>query len=147
MLTVKTRKTKKILDEVITHTSKKGVQIKESSYETGGMTGGKPETSSPYEFARDTVPTLNRIEELKNKTKENQTPENLPFPMQDTVRELADLYLKAQDIRNKARDAAVLPFFKGREAKLEHFRKKLNGIMVECKNLAAELKAFSLAPR
>jgi hypothetical protein len=67
--------------------------------------------------------------------------------MQDSIRELADLYLKAQDIRNKARDAAKLPFFKGREAKLEHFRKQLNGIMVACKKLATELSAFSLAPR
>jgi len=144
---VKTRKTKKILDEASTYTGKKRVQVKESSYETGSGGAQKPETASPYEFARDTVPTLNRIESLKNKTKENLTPESLPFPMQDSIRELADLYLKAQDIRNKARDAAKLPFFKGREAKLEHFRKQLNGIMVACKKLATELSAFSLAPR
>lgn len=144
---MKTKKTKKILDEVVTYTSKKRVQVKESSYETGNGGGGKPETTSPYEFARDTVPTLGKIEAIKNKTKENETPENLPFPMQDSIRELADLYLKAQDIRNKARDAAQLPFFKGREAKLESFRKQLNGIMVSCKKLATELSAFSLAPR
>jgi len=131
---VKPRKTKKILDE--------------SSFYTGSYSGQQaPETTSAYEFSKDSVPTLNKIEQLRNKDNGMGVPQELPFPFQDSVRELADLYLKAQDLRNKARDAANLPFFKGREAKLESFRGKLNGIMVECKKLATDLHNFSLAPK
>ena len=131
---MKPRKTKKILDE--------------ASFYTGSYSGQQsPETTSAYEFSKDSVPTLNKIEELRNKGNNMGVPQELPFPFQDSVRELADLYLKSQDLRNKARDAANLPFFKGREAKLEAFRSKLNGIMVECKKLATDLHNFSLAPK
>ena len=37
--------------------------------------------------------------------------------------------------------------FKGKEVELEQFRKKLNGIMVECKKLASSLNHFTLAPK
>ena len=74
-------------------------------------------------------------------------PQELPFPLQDAVRELASLFLTAQDLRNKARDAAKLPAFKGKEKKAIEFKNKLNGIMVECKKLATSLHDFSLAPR
>jgi hypothetical protein len=145
---VKPRKTKKILDEATSYTGKKRVKLKESSYYTGQYSGQQaPETTSAYEFSKDSVPTLNKIEKLKNKDNNLGVPQELPFPFQDSVRELADLYLKAQDLRNKARNAASLPFYKGREAKLEAFRKKLNGIMVTCKKLATDLHNFSLAPR
>lgn len=131
---MKKRKTKKLLDE--------------ASYYTGAYSGQQaPETISAYEYSRDSVPTLNKIGDLKNQGKDFETPQELPFPLQDSVRELADLYLKAQDLRNKARDAAKLPLFKGKEAELESFRKQLNGIMVECKKLATKLHEFSLAPR
>lgn len=131
---MKPRKTKKILDE--------------ASYYTGTYSGQQsPETTSAYEFSKDTVPTLNKIEELRNKGTNLGVPEELPFPFQNSIKDLADLYLKAQDLRNKSRDAANLPFFKGRQAQLEAFRMKLNGIMVECKKLATDLHNFSLAPK
>jgi len=128
------RKTKKLLDE--------------ASYYTGTYSGQQaPETISAYEYSRDSVPTLNKIESLKDQGNNYLPPQELPFPFQDAVKELADLYLKAQDLRNKARDAEKLPFFKGREKALGEFRGKLNGIMVECKKLATKLQDFSLAPR
>jgi hypothetical protein len=132
---VKKSKTKKILDE--------------ASYYTGAQSGGSstPETASPYEFSKDSVPTLNKVGGLKNQGNDYGTPQELPYPLQDSIRQLADLYLKAQELRNAARKANELPFFKGREAKLEAFRKQLNGIMVECKKLATSLHDFSLAPK
>ena len=131
---MKSRKTKKLLDE--------------ASYYTGVNTGTQsPETISAYEFSKDSVPTLNKIRDLKNQSNKPGTPQELPFPLQDAVRELAALYLSAQDLRNKARDAEKLPLFKGKEDKIRDFRSKLNGIMVECKKLASSLHDFSLAPR
>jgi hypothetical protein len=128
------RKTKKLLDE--------------ASYYTGNYSGQQaPETISAYEYSRDSVPTLNKIGNLKDQGNSYLAPQELPFPFQDAVKELADLYLKAQDLRNKARNAEKLPFFKGREKPLIEFRGKLNGIMVECKKLATKLQYFSLAPR
>ncbi len=127
------RKTKKLLDE--------------ASYYTGTYSGQQaPETISAYEYSRDSVPTLNKIASLKDQGNDVGIPQALPHPFQDSVKELADLFLKAQDLRNKARDAANLPLFKGKEADLEVFRKKLNGIMVECKKLASGLNKFTLAP-
>ena len=127
------RKTKKILDE--------------ASYYTGTYSGQQaPETISAYEYSRDSVPTLNKIASMKDQGNDMGVPQALPHPFQDSVKELADLYLKAQDLRNKARDAGNLPLFKGKETELEVFRKKLNGIMVECKKLAASLNKFTLAP-
>lgn len=129
------RKTKKLLDE--------------ASYYTGAQSGpSTPETTSAYEFSRDSVPTLNKISNL-NDGPENgvTTPEVLPHPLQDSVKELADIFLMAQDLRNKAREAGALPLFKGKEAELEKFRRKLNGIMVECKKLASSLSNFTLAPK
>jgi hypothetical protein len=67
--------------------------------------------------------------------------------MQDSVRELADLYLKAQDLRNKARNAEALPLFKNKKEELDVFRRQLNDIMVTCKKLAAQLDNFTLAPK
>ncbi len=130
---MKKRKTSKLLDE--------------ASYYTGTYSGQQaPETISAYEYSRDSVPTLNKLGDLKNQGNDYGIPQELPFPFQDSVRELADLYLKAQELRNKARDATKLPLFKGKEAELEEFRNKLNGIMVECKKLASNLHNFSLAP-
>jgi hypothetical protein len=131
---VKTRKTKKLLDE--------------ASYYTGQSNGTQtPETVSAYEFSKDSVPTLNKINDLKSRSDKQLQPQELPFPLQDAVRELASLFLTAQDLRNKARDAEKLPAFKGKEQKVLEFKNKLNGIMVECKKLAASLQHFSLAPR
>lgn len=130
---MKRRKTKKLLDE--------------ASYYTGVYSGQQaPETISAYEFAKDSVPTLNKLGTLKDQKPGIPTPQELPFPLQDSVRELADLYLKAQDLRNKARNANALPLFKDKKEELESFRRQLNGIMVACKKLAAELQNFSLAP-
>lgn len=131
---MKKSKTKKLLDE--------------ASYYTGAQTGSQsPETASAYEFSKDSVPTLNKLGSLKDQGNSYTPPQELPHPLQDSVRELAELFLKAQDLRNKARDAEQLPLFKGREAEIGDFRKGLNGIMVECKKLAAKLNKFSLAPR
>lgn len=128
------RKTKKLLDE--------------ASYYTGTYSGQQaPETISAYEYSRDSVPTLNKLSSLKDQGNDVGVPQALPHPFQDSVKELADIFLKAQDLRNKARDAANLPLFKGKEAELETFRKKLNGIMVECKKLATSLNNFTLAPK
>jgi len=131
---VKRRKTKKLLDE--------------ASYYTGVYSGQQsPETISAYEFAKDSVPTLNKLGTLKDQKPGIPNPQDLPFPLQDSVRELADLYLKAQDLRNKARNADALPLFKTKKEELEAFRRQLNGIMVTCKKLAAQLDNFSLAPK
>lgn len=131
---MKRRKTKKILDE--------------ASYYTGVYSGQQaPETISAYEFAKDSVPTLNKIGTLKDQKPGVVTPQDLPHPLQDSVRELADLYLKAQDLRNKAREAKELPLFKDKQEEIEAFRRKLNGIMVACKGLATHLQNFSLAPK
>ena len=84
------RKTKKILEE--------------ASYYTGQYSGAQaPETISAYEYSRDSVPTLNKIKDLKNQGNEYLIPEALPYPFQDAVKELADLYLKAQDLRKIGR--------------------------------------------
>ena len=131
---MKPNKIKKLLDE--------------ASYYTGNQGGQQsPETRSPYEFAKDSVPSLDKIGELKNQGNDYGIPKELPFPLQDATRELAEIYLKAQDLRNKAKEGNSLPIFKGKEAELKEFRNKLNGIMVECKKLAATLSVFSLAPR
>jgi hypothetical protein len=131
---VKRRKTKKLLDE--------------ASYYTGVYSGQQaPETISAYEFARDSVPTLNKLGTLKDQKPGVVTPQELPFPLQDSIRELADLYLKAQDLRNKAKQADQLPIFKDKKEQLDAFRRKLNGIMVACKQLASQLDSFSLAPK
>ena len=131
---MKKRKTKKLLDE--------------ASYYTGVYSGQQaPETISAYEFAKDSVPTLNKLGTLKDQKPGIPTPQELPFPLQDSIRELADLYLKAQDLRNKARDASALPLFKNKKEELDVFRRQLNGIMVSCKKLASQLEHFSLAPR
>ncbi len=131
---MKRRKTKKLLDE--------------ASYYTGAYSGQQsPETVSAYEFAKDSVPTLNKLGTLKDQKPGIPTPQELPFPMQDSVRELADLYLKAQDLRNKARNAEALPLFKNKKEELDVFRRHLNGIMVTCKKLAAQLDNFTLAPK
>ena len=131
---MKIRKTKKLLDE--------------SSYYTGQSGGTQtPETVSAYEFSKDSVPTLNKISDLKSRSLQQMRPQELPFPLQDAVRELASLFLTAQDLRNKALSAQKLPLFKGKEKQVLEFKNKLNGIMVECKKLAASLHNFSLAPR
>ena len=131
---MKTSKTKKILDE--------------ASYYTGQYSGSQsPETVSAYEFAKDSVPTLNKLSGLKDKDGKDLVTQELPFPLQDSIKELANLYLMAQDLRNKSREASKLPSFKGKEAELDKFRKQLNGIMVSTKKLAAQLGKFSLAPK
>lgn len=131
---MKKRRTKKILDE--------------ASYYTGVYSGQQaPETISAYEFAKDSVPTLNKLGNLKDQSPNVVNPQTLPFPLNDAIRELADLYLKAQDLRNKARDAESLPLFRGKKEDIVVFRRKLNGIMMACKQLASDLDKFSLAPK
>lgn len=131
---MKTRKTKKLLDE--------------SSYYTGAQTGSQaPETTSAYEFSKDSVPTLSKMSSVKDRDRQLGLAEDLPFPLQDSLKDLANLYLKTQDLRNKARQAESLPLFKGKEKELNKFRRKLNGIMVACRKLAADLDKFSLAPK
>lgn len=131
---MKKSKTKKLLDE--------------ATYYTGNQTGNQsPETTSAYEFAKDSVPTVNKLGGLKDQSPGAMTPQELPFPLQDSLRELAEIYIKTQGLRNKAREAKRLPLFRGREIEIDDFRRQLNGIMVECKKLAANLQKFSLAPR
>jgi|APCry1669192010_1035390.scaffolds.fasta_scaffold24018_3 hypothetical protein len=120
--------------------------LEESSYYTGEQGATAPEAMSPYEFSRDSVPSLNKMGNLGNRYLSSLPPQSLPFPLQDALRELADIYVKTQDLRNKVRDAKDLPLFKGKEEQIEDFRNKLNGIMVECKKLASNLQDFSLAP-
>ena len=130
---MKKSKTKKLLDE--------------ASYYTGAQTGSQaPETTSAYEFAKDSVPTINKLGGLENAKDGLPPPQALPFPLQNTLVDLADIYIKTQGLRNKAREASVMPLFRGKEAEIKEFRRSLNGIMVECKKLAAKLQNFTLAP-
>lgn len=131
---MKKSKTRKLLDE--------------ASYYTNSASGGDGAGGPPGgDSQREAVPTLNKIDDLKNRNADTNAPQELAFPLQSAVQELADLYLKAQDLRNKARDAQQLPVYRGKEAELDEFKNKLNGIMVACKSLASSLRNFSLAPR
>ena len=77
---MKPRKTKKILDE--------------ASFYTGSYSGQQaPETTSAYEFSKDSVPTLNKIEELRNKGNSMGVPEELPFPFQNSVKDLSLIHI------------------------------------------------------
>jgi len=130
----KQRKTDKILNE--------------AEYYTGVQTGQQsPETLSSYEYSRDNAPVLSKLANLKDQAPGGPNPQALPFPMQDAVLQLANLYLQTLDLKNKTATAATLPLFKGKEAELKKFRAKLAGIMVAYKELAAELDKFSLAPK
>lgn len=130
----KQRKTDKILNE--------------AEYYTGVQTGQQsPETLSSYEYSRDNAPVLSKLANLKDQGPGGPNPQALPFPMQDAVLQLANLYLQTLDLKNKAATAATLPLFKGKEAELKSFRAKLAGIMVAYKELASELDKFSLAPK
>jgi hypothetical protein len=130
----KQRKTDKILNE--------------AEYYTGVQTGQQsPETLSSYEYSRDNAPVLSKLANLKDQQPGGVNPQALPFPMQDAVLQLANLYLQTLDLKNKAATAANLPLFKGKEAELKKFRAKLAGIMVAYKELAAQLDNFTLAPK
>lgn len=133
MKTVKQRKTNNLLSE--------------AEYYTG--VGGQPktpETMKPYETS-DNVPTLEKIADLKNNGAGGVNPEALPYPLQDSVLQLANLYLLTLDLKNKAATAATMPLFKGKDKELKKFRAKLAGIMAAYKELAGELNKFTLAPK
>ena len=122
--------------------------LSEAEYYTG--VGGQPrtpETMSAYEYSRDDVPTLEKLANLKNNGQGGVNPEALPYPLQDAVMQLANLYLQTLDLKNKAATAANLPLFKGKEKDLKKFRAKLAGIMVAYKELAGNLNTFTLAPK
>ncbi len=130
----KTRKTNKLL--------------KEAEYYTGVQTGTQsPETLSAYEYSRDNAPVLSKLANLRDQNPGGPNPQALPFPLQDAVLQLANLYLQTLDLKNKAATATALPLFKGKEDKLKRFRSKLKGIMLAYKELAAELDNFTLAPK
>jgi len=129
------------------HKRKTNKILEESEYYTG--VGGQtktPETMSPYETS-DSTPTLEKLADLKNNGQGGVNPEALPYPLQDAVMQLANLYLQTLDLKNKAATAANLPLFKGKEKDLKKFRAKLAGIMVAYKELAGNLNTFTLAPK
>ena len=101
---------------------------------------------SPYETSEN-VPTLEKLANLKNNGQGGVNPEALPYPLQDSVLQLANLYLQTLDLKNKAATAANLPLFKGKEKDLKKFRAKLAGIMIAYKELASQLNTFTLAPK
>ena len=130
----KTRKTNKLLNE--------------AEYYTGVQTGQQsPETLSSYEYSRDNAPVLSKLANLKDQGPGGVNPQALPFPLQDAVLQLANLYLQTLDLKNKAATATTLPLYKGKEAELKKFRAKLAGIMAAYKELAAQLNNFTLAPK
>jgi len=132
--TVSKRKTNKILEE--------------SEYYTGVQSSQRtPETMSAYEYSSDNTPTLEKLANLKNNGQGGVNPEALPYPLQDSVVQLANLYLQTLDLKNKAATAASMPLFKGKEKELKKFRAKLAGIMAAYKELAASLNTFTLAPK
>jgi len=131
---VSKRKTNKILNEAEYYT---GVE----------QTPRTPETMSAYEYSKDDTPTLEKLANLKNNGQGGANPEALPYPLQDSVLQLANLYLQTLDLKNKAATATTLPLFKGKEKELKKFRAKLAGIMVAYKDLAAQLNNFTLAPK
>ena len=122
--------------------------LSEAEYYTGvEQTPRTPETMSAYEYSKDDTPTLEKLANLKNNGQGGANPEALPYPLQDSVLQLANLYLQTLDLKNKAATAATLPLFKGKEKELKRFRAKLAGIMVAYKELAAQLNNFTLAPK
>ena len=122
--------------------------LNEAEYYTGvEQTPRTPETMSAYEYSKDNTPTLEKLANLKNNGQGGANPEALPYPLQDSVLQLANLYLQTLDLKNKAATAATLPLFKGKEKELKRFRAKLAGIMVAYKELAAQLNNFTLAPK
>ena len=122
--------------------------LNEAEYYTGvEQTPRTPETMSAYEYSKDDTPTLEKLANLKNNGQGGANPEALPYPLQDSVLQLANLYLQTLDLKNKAATATTLPLFKGKEKELKKFRAKLAGIMVAYKDLAAQLNNFTLAPK
>jgi hypothetical protein len=122
--------------------------LSEAEYYTGVQTGTQsPETLSSYEYSRDNAPVLSKLDAMKAQTPGEVNPEALPYPLQDSVLQLANLYLQTLDLKNKAATATNLPLFKGKERDLKAFRAKLKGIMIAYKELAAELNKFTLAPK
>ena len=122
--------------------------LNEAEYYTGvEQTPRTPETMSAYEYSKDDIPTLEKLANLKNNGQGGANPEALPYPLQDSVLQLANLYLQTLDLKNKAATATTLPLFKGKEKELKKFRAKLAGIMVAYKDLAAQLNNFTLAPK
>jgi len=122
--------------------------LSEAEYYTGVQTGTQsPETLSAYEYSKDNAPVLSKLANLKDQQPGGLNPQALPFPMQDAVIQLGNLYLQTLDLKNKAATASTLPLFKGKEADLKKFRAKLKGIMNAYKELAAELDKFTLAPK
>jgi len=126
--------------------------LSEAGYESGGTyTGQLPSTSTPETMnnyqTNDGPPTLEKLANLKNNGQGGVNPEALPYPLQDAVLQLANLYLQTLDLKNKAATAENLPLFKGKQKELKKMRAKLAGIMVAYKELAANLNDFTLAPK
>jgi hypothetical protein len=122
--------------------------LKEAEYYTGVQTGQQsPETLSAYEYSRDNAPVLSKLANLKDQSPGGVNAQALPFPLQDAVLQLANLYLQTLDLKNKAASASSLALFKGKEAELKKFRAKLAGIMAAYKELASQLDVFTLAPK
>ena len=134
------------------HKRKTNKILSEAGYETGNTyTGQLPATSTPetqdnYQ-TNDSPPTLEKLANLKNNGQGGVNPEALPYPLQDAVLQLANLYLTTLDLKNKTATAANMPLFKGKEKELKKFRAKLAGVMVAYKELASELNKFTLAPK
>lgn len=122
--------------------------LSEAEYYTGVQTGTQsPETLSAYEYSRDNSPVLSKLANMRDQAPGGVNAQALPFPLQDSVLQLANLYLQTLDLKNKAATATSLPLFKGKEAELKKFRAKLKGIMKAYKELAAQLDHFTLAPK
>ena len=130
-------------DEII---NKALEEINESSYYTGQQNGTQtPETMKTYEFAKDNVPTVNKLKNMQNAQDVHQYEELLPFPLHESVKHLADLYLKAEDYLSLCQQASQLPLFQGKEKDLEMFVKRMQFVMKICEQSAVDLQKFPLA--
>jgi len=122
--------------------------LSEAEYYTGvAQSPRTPETMSATEYSSDNTPTLEKLADLKNNGQGGVNPEALPYPLQDAVVQLANLYLQTLDLKNKAATASTMPLFKDKDKELKKFRAKLAGIMIAYKELAGNLNAFTLAPK
>ena len=76
--------------------------LSEAEYYTGVQTGQQsPETLSAYEYSRDNAPVLSKLSNLKDQQPGGLNPQALPFPLQDAVIQLGNLYLQTLDLKNK----------------------------------------------
>jgi hypothetical protein len=121
--------------------------LDEASYYTGVQSGqNSPETISAYEYQKDQVPTLDKIAQNANRNSVEE-PQDIPFPLQTVVQDLANAYLMTREVRDKFNEAKQFPLYKGREEDLEDLKNRLNGILVEYKKIVTLLEKFTLAAR